>query len=260
MEQKQIDEFQAKQPSLRVRLRDMFKTDEVPEDLGLFPGTLIMPVGPEVPPIYSWSRWKMQLQRMVKKGRDLATVLYMKWSMGFFKYQLQRRKIMPTAMALHRQVYAAVADGDEAEIRKVTTEGVRNKLIMQIQGRPESTVYEWDLVKYVGRPKIVSHIANQMPIPKNDDKEQNLMRQAVVRIQSVQRLTKEEDFLGKERTLEPVHGQVAEKEVIEYIVIQKRVLQSVEEPWKFWGTTQPTTMEHWAETINPPQDAQNAAS
>jgi len=63
------------------------------------------------------------------------------------------------------------------------------------------------------------------------------LRQAVARIKSVQRLTRY-DADG-----EAVPGSGKEKEVVEYVVVQKRLWLGKEHPWRIWGTTEETTIE-----------------
>ena len=245
-----IQESQSKQSSLRVRMREMFRSDEVPEDLGLFPATLIMPTGPDVPGLLTVARLRMEYRRLIKRGKDFFSVIMMKWALGFRKHKIQFRKTTPNALALHRQVYSALADGDEGEVRKVATDGVKNKLINKIQARPEDTVYYWDLVKYIGWPRVVSHRATQMPIPDESDDTTSMIRQAVVRIKSIQRLTREDSAEDVTDEKDPVKPQETERNVTEYIVIQKRVLHSVEEPWKFWGTVEPTKLEDFEDALD----------
>ena len=43
---------------------------------------------------------------------------------------------------------------------------------------------------------------------------------------------------------EPGHGtHEHEREVIEYVVLQRRMLKGVEEPWKLWGFVDKSTLE-----------------
>lgn len=42
-----------------------------------------------------------------------------------------------------------------------------------------------------------------------------------------------------------------EREVTEYIVIQKRIYHGKEEGWKIWGTVEETGLEEWEEALNP---------
>ena len=42
-------------------------------------------------------------------------------------------------------------------------------------------------------------------------------------------------------------GTGTEKEIREYLVIQKMLIKGVEGPWKVWGTTDETNLEAWEE-------------
>jgi len=42
-----------------------------------------------------------------------------------------------------------------------------------------------------------------------------------------------------------------EREVEEFVVVQKRVWRGTEERWRMWGTTQPTSLGQWEDVINP---------
>jgi len=42
-----------------------------------------------------------------------------------------------------------------------------------------------------------------------------------------------------------------QKEVEEFVVIQKRVWRGTEERWRLWGTTEPTSVGQWESVINP---------
>lgn len=78
------------------------------------------------------------------------------------------------------------------------------------------------------------------------------MRQAVVRIRSIQSLEKyrkttkirqEKEEVGsssnnkEDSTTTGTGGGVGEKMMDEYIVIQKNIFQGVEDDWMVWGTT-----------------------
>lgn len=62
------------------------------------------------------------------------------------------------------------------------------------------------------------------------------IRQVVVRIRSIQSLERIKPGVdGKEDVV--VEGSGAEKDITEYIVVQRKVVKKVEEPWMVWGTT-----------------------
>ena len=126
-------------------------------------------------------------------------------------------------------------------------------------------VYEWSfatpeaketdaqspLVATAAAPKttIMTNRASPFPgLPGLEGRKKQLLRQAVVRIQSKQRLQMVER--NKRGYVEP-KGQAVIKDIDEMVVIQK-VLWDVngDGPWKIWGTTKATTMENWDEVVN----------
>ena len=80
-------------------------------------------------------------------------------------------------------------------------------------------------------PRVVSHRAIVLPLGKGA-----ALRQAVVRIQSRQSLVKLDSAVEAEDAL--VHGRGTEKDVQEYVVLQKRMWNEQEGPWMVWGTTE----------------------
>ena len=236
-------------PSRRTRLREFLQSADLPDDLGLFAGTLIFPTGSNLPSVFSMPvyRLRMEFARAWKRIKDVASIIAFKYYSGWRKTKIGFRQTAPTAMALHRQIYGAFAEGDESTIRDVATDGVREKLIGRMQMRPKGTSFAWDLIRYRGQPRVVSHRASNLPIEGEDDEQPSGVRQAVVRIRSVQRLTREEDMEDEKDATEP---EQTEKEVTEYVVIQKRVLRGKQEPWKFWGTTEETTTENFDEALH----------
>jgi len=49
----------------------------------------------------------------------------------------------------------------------------------------------------------------------------------------------------------PEESAGKEQEVLEYVVVQRRVWKGVEERWRLWGTTMETRLEDWEKTMNP---------
>lgn len=88
----------------------------------------------------------------------------------------------------------------------------------------------WTLHKYGRSPRIVSDRAARLPF------EGTGIRQAVVRIRSRQSLTKLKNG-------QAVPGTGQEKDMLEYVVLQRRFLKGQEDPWLIWGTMEETTMD-----------------
>lgn len=147
------------------------------------------------------------------------------------KIKIHRGQIAPTAVALHREMYSAFAEGDVKTLRNICTDGIYDSFRARIGSRVRGEKVVWELTKYHKRAQLVSHRAARLPI------EGAAVRQAVVRISSRQKLTR----YGRNGS--PVQGTGREKDVIEYLVIQKKYWQWKAEDWQVWGTTEETKFE-----------------
>lgn len=112
-------------------------------------------------------------------------------------------------------------------------EGLLSSFQTRIGLRPLGEVHEWALHKYTHSPRIVSHRAALI-------QEGSIMRQAVVRIRSIQSLekntkTKMKKDVGSEEDTAGAGG--GGRMMDEYVVIQKNIFQGVEDDWMVWGTT-----------------------
>ena len=87
----------------------------------------------------------------------------------------------------------------------------------------------WTLLEHTARARVVSDRAAKLPLDLAG------LRQAVVRIQSRQRL----DRFGQDG--KRLGGDT--KEVCEYLVLQRRLMNGKESPWLVWGTTNETTVD-----------------
>jgi len=91
------------------------------------------------------------------------------------------------------------------------------------------------LVDYNKRSNLISNRAARLPI------EGAAVMQAVVRIASRQKLTRWTK--GKNGGMDVVPGSGKEKDVVEYVVLQRRIEGWRQGEWQVWGTTQETTLE-----------------
>jgi protein MBA1 len=142
-----------------------------------------------------------------------------------------RRQTAPTAVALHREMYSALADGDVRTLRSICTDGIYERFEARIQARKRGEKMEWELVRYDKGPKVVSHKGARLPI------EGAAVRQAVVRICSTQRLTR----YAPDGQI--IKGTGEERKVVEYVVIQKSYWDWKGRDWQIWGTTGETKLE-----------------
>lgn len=96
----------------------------------------------------------------------------------------------------------------------------------------------WTLHRYIGSPRIVSTRIAQLPDTPN-----SAIFQVVVKVKSVQsleRIRKGKD--GGEDTVIAGPGS-DQKQMVEYLVLQRMMLKGKENPWMVWGTTEETKVE-----------------
>lgn len=197
------------------------------------------PTGRNLPSIFHAPRALLKLQwtRVKASLRDYFSMLVLKMASPsdkrWFsrKVKIHRGTVAPTAIALHREMYSALAEGDSSMLRKICADGIYDSLRARIAARPRGEKMVWELVKYNKRAKVVSHRAATLPI------DGGAIRQAVVRIASRQKLSR----YSAQGVL--VKGTGKERDVVEYLVVEKRYVKWKGEDWRVWGTTEETKYE-----------------
>ncbi|KAH9216170.1 hypothetical protein DL95DRAFT_297493 [Leptodontidium sp. 2 PMI_412] len=239
---------QAPDPSMKVLSK---QSQKLPSDLGLLEGTFITPTGSNAPKLSTslsaFAKFHYQHLKTRLQDRFSLAALYLssprrKQTRNFFKrsIKLARKSIAPTAVALHRQMYTAFADGEITTLRDICTDGIYESFRSRLGHRQKGEKVLWELVRYNKGAKLVSHRGAKIPV------DGMALRQAVVRISSTQRLTRW--VKGKGGELEIVPGSGKEKDVVEYLVLQKMAKGWKENEWQVWGTTTETTLsdvEEW---------------
>jgi protein MBA1 len=132
-------------------------------------------------------------------------------------------------------MYTSFAEGDAVTLRKICTDGLYDSFRARIGNRPRGEKVVWELVNYNKRSKLVSYRGARLPIAGAG------VMQAVVRIASRQKLTRL--VQGKSGGMQVVPGSGKEKDVVEYVVLQRQYEGWREGEWQLWGTTKETTME-----------------
>ena len=135
-------------------------------------------------------------------------------------------------------------------INRIACKGLIQQSQRSIAGRRDSTAQKFSIVGYKGiqypqflrwpllsilpfnATKIVSDKLAPLPFGQN-----NLLRQVVVRISSRQQLQTTDTPVGKTADL------------TEYVVIQRMRMDGVDEGWKLWGTTKPSTLQEIEQTL-----------
>lgn len=156
--------------------------------------------------------------------------------------KLHSSRIKPTALALHKQMYSAFAEGDVPTLRKICTDGLFESFTARLAARKKGEQVVWELVQYNKRAKLVSNRGARYPIDGSG------VMQAVVRIDSTQRLTR----YGKDG--EAITGSGKAKTAVEYLVLQKQYNKWEGADWRVWGTTEETdldTLKEWEKDPDP---------
>ena len=125
---------------------------------------------------------------------------------------------------------------DVTVLRTICAEGLYNLLVARIAARPRDETLRWTSHSSVQQPRVVSHRVNMLPLITR-----SALRQAVVQLKTRQSL---ERLLPDGRAM-PGTGEV--KEVTEYIVIQKRIINEKEDKWIVWGTVEESD---WRSILN----------
>ena len=205
--------------------------------------TYIPPKGKNLPsPITSPNDFlHVQWNKVYYKVRDAFSLWVLKWSgpgatKGSFKrlIKLQRSTIAPTAVALHRQMYTAFSEGDVPSLKRMCADGMFHSFSTRIGNRPRGETMKWELIKYNGSAKLVSNRAARLPI------DGMAVQQSIVRISSTQRLTR---WSREKQGLVQIEGTGQERDVVEYVVVQRMYKEWKGGDWIVWGTTKETLLD-----------------
>ncbi|KAG8534248.1 uncharacterized protein KY384_001092 [Bacidia gigantensis] len=127
--------------------------------------------------------------------------------------------------------------GDVAAIEEMCCEGLKGQLEKQFVARSRKERVQWD-VKYVGlsQVRVVSNRGSMLP------RKNSALRQAVVRIRSQQNLLRSR--VAENDGSQVLNNREGGRTMQEYFVLQRRIFDGVEGPWKVWGTTKETDIKH----------------
>ena len=144
-------------------------------------------------------------------------MLVFRYSTSHPLHPFQPRKFAET---LHKTMYAAFSVGDIDTLRTICSDGLLSSFRKRLSVRPSNVRMEWRLHRMLSRPRVVSSKAHHYAgIGLN-------RRQAVVRLHSVQSLAK--ITLGKRGEEVVAREGGEEREVVEYLVIEKKYDKGVE--------------------------------
>ncbi|KAG9944110.1 hypothetical protein KCU85_g8190, partial [Aureobasidium melanogenum] len=240
---------QPSQKSFEVMKRDQLKNiDQMPNDLGLIPGTFIMPTASRLPSLTSefGARFALEKHRAWTRIKEVFARHYM----GFFhvkpRADFQTSSIPSIAKSLYTQMYTAFAAGNLSPIAPKLCENIYTSLEQRILARGPNTGVSWALHSWVSEPKIVSH--KYMPLSFEDNKDktkQTTIQQVCVRMQSYQSLKKTKRVKQGNKTVEVAEegSSAAPRPVTEYLVVQRLCKRGKMGPWMVWGTTKESDPE-----------------
>ncbi|KAK6330888.1 hypothetical protein TWF718_003086 [Orbilia javanica] len=228
-------------PTASMRINQAGMTEEIAEIL--LPSTFVTPPFSRRPSIFTdtknridfeWVRLKIKAQDLV--SRYLARI----WHSDPFV----RKDLIPSAEALHRNMYTAFARGDTDALSRICGRDLYNTFRNRIISRPANVQFSWKFSGYNSKSRVMSHKVGMLGQGKGDE---NSIRQAVVRIDSTQSLIKGVDGKVVKGTGEPT-------KTVEYIVLSKRRKEGVPEgPWIVWGTVTESGMDEIRAHGLPPQ-------
>ena len=165
--------------------------------------------------------------------------------------KIAARKIPATARTLHKQLFSAFAAGSAPRIAKIAGESLAASLAARISHREVGARLHWSVVRDVRRPRLVSQKAAELPFLVDGEKAG--ARQAVVRVETEQRVVAgrtlaegergESDFWSDKSGDGVEWGVPKVKTVVEYLVLQRRMIKGVEEPWCIVGFARETTAD-----------------
>ncbi|KAG9663334.1 hypothetical protein KCU95_g873, partial [Aureobasidium melanogenum] len=234
---------QPSQKSFEVMKRDQMKNiDQMPNDVGLIPGTFIMPTGSRLPSLTQefGARFALEKYRAWTRIKEVFARHYM----GFFhvkpRADFQTSAVPSIAKSLYTDMYTAFAAGNLSPIASKLCENIYTSLEQRIQARGPNVGVAWTLHSWVSEPKIVSHKYMPMSLEDNKDKtKQTTIQQVCVRMQSYQSLQKVRRVRQGNKTVEVVEegSSAAPRPVTEYLVVQRLCKRGKMGPWMVWGTT-----------------------
>lgn len=223
--------------------------------------SVLVPMTFVEPPLWRWPTspgaflhmgWLVGKNRTMNLLYRLLYKIYSKPSFfGKSKLQLKRGAVVPAARDLHARFNAAIAAGDKAELRRVCTQELYEKMAGVVDARPRAArVLRWEVERYEAPwyyPRVTDDKIAQMPMTPTESR---TIRQAVVSIASTQRVARL-DAAGRE-----VPGSAKSRRVLEHIVLTSYIDEHTWEqtPWRIWGTLPESTVQGHLEEVQAYED------
>ncbi|KAI5204891.1 hypothetical protein E4T42_03018 [Aureobasidium subglaciale] len=235
---------QPSQKSFEVMKKEQMKNiDQMPNDVGLIPGTFIMPTGNQLPSLTQdfKTRYALEKHRIWLRMKEIFGRHYMGYMHVKPRADFQTSKIPSISKDLYTEMYTSFSQGNLAPIMPKLCENIAQSLEARIHARGPNTGMMWSLHQWLAEPKVVSHKYMPMSLEDNKDKtQQTTIQQVVVRMQSLQslKMVKKVKLGGKVvEVMDEQSSQASPKAVTEYLVVQRLCKRGNMGDWMIWGTT-----------------------
>lgn len=161
------------------------------------------------------------------------------------------RVCCPSIQAIATQLTKTSHSNDVERLREICCNSTAKEQVRRAMNqRSRGLAYEWNLIKLLSPVEVISHRATPQSLEDGSDFPV-LYRQAIVRVHALQTLVPR----NRKGLSDALVGNSETHAIDEYMVLQKRLYQGIEEDWKVWGTLQggvdETKLEDWEETLNP---------
>jgi mitochondrial protein MBA1 len=247
----------AKAPRQQRTIRNQRRSENAALPMSLDNMSILVPMTFVEPPVWRWPTapgeflhmgWLAGKNRFMNYLYLVLHKIYSKPSfLGKAKLQLRRGAIVPAARDLHARFNAAIAAGDKAELRRVCTQELYEKMAGVVDARPRGQrVLRWAVERYEAPwyyPRLTDDKIAQMPMTPTESR---VIRQAVVSIASTQRIARIDEARGVE-----VPGSAKSRKVLEHIVLTSYLDQQTWEqtPWRIWGTLPESSVKGHLEEV-----------
>jgi len=265
-------------------LRDQGASEEttgLADDIGILQGTVIRAPFSKLPWPTSWEFYSYFWTVVKSKASSLYTRAHYKRCMqkkGIASYLpvdfLKQQELKNKAKELYKQYYESLTAPNAEVINKICLSALSASSRGQIRARGPEKV-SWELLKFKSA-RIVSHRCT----PLGSESPDSSFRQCIVRLESEQQLSVRSSSPSSSAAqrqaralawmpksaraeLDAVSAkagagdkQTVRDTVVEYVVMQTRVIRGKPEDWKLWGFTKATTPEmlqededYWLRTV-----------
>ncbi|KAF2132258.1 hypothetical protein P153DRAFT_364690 [Dothidotthia symphoricarpi CBS 119687] len=268
--------------------------DAMQEDIGVLQGTVVRADLRQVgSPLslgfwrYFWSLLKAKATGLYSRSHYRMCIQKIGWTRYLPVETGNNPQLRDRAKRLYEQFYKALASGDATPIQDLCLPPILRRLDIRIASRGPITM-TWNVQTWKSA-RVVSHRASAQ---SEDVAPDTAYRQVVIRLETVQVLSIQPtnaptkaprsstssargvprwvpDGAPDAKAARVVEAQSSDVEqlpfvdngvprtVVEYLVMQRRVVRGVEENWKIWGFMQPSTPaslkvdeSYWRKTLD----------